>query len=80
MYLPSGSNAMVTFATDINGNVWTPLTNTETVQKSSTYKTYTFEADLVESASSYRVKIELTAINPINRPRVQKLKNILKTL
>lgn len=80
MYLPSGSNAMVTFATDINGNVWTPLTNIETVQKSSTYKTYTFEADLVESASSYRVKIELTAINPINRPRVQKLKNILKTI
>lgn len=80
MYLPSGSNVIVTYATDISGTNWKSLTNTETVQKSSTYKTYTFEADLDEAVTNYRVKIELTTVNPLSRPRVQNLKNILKTV
>lgn len=80
MYLPAGSNAIISFATDINGREWKPLTNTDTVQKSSLYKTYTFEAELTEVAYNYRVKIDLTTVNKINRPRVQNLRNILKTV
>lgn len=79
MALPSGSNAVVTYATDVNGNSWKALTNTDVVQKSTTYKTYTFEATLAAAATNYRVKIELTTVNPLSRPRVQKLKNILRT-
>lgn len=80
MYLPAGSNAIISFATDINGRDWKPLTNTSTIQKSTLYKTYTLEAELEEVAYNYRVKIDLTTVNKINRPRVQNLRNILKTI
>lgn len=80
IYVPQGSNVIVTFATDINGTTWRPVTNTGTVQKSALYKTYTFETTLSETAYNYRVKIALDTVNKINRPRVQNLKNILKTV
>lgn len=80
IYIPQGANVNVMYATDISGTVWNPVTNTHTVQKSALYKTYTFESTLSETAYNYRVKIELSTVNQINRPRIQNLKNILKTI
>ena len=80
MSLPAGSNAVVSFATDTNGNEWQALSNTETVQKSTTFKTYTFTKTLTEKAYNYRVKIELSTVNKVNRPIVQNLKSIMKTV
>lgn len=80
MYLPTGTNAVVYFATDIGGNVWQALTNTDTVQKSALYKTLTFEKTLTEKATNYRVKIDLSTVNKLNRPHIQNLRNILKTV
>ena len=80
MYLPSGSNAVVRFATDTNGTEWQTLDNVGSTQKSSLYTTYTFEKELSEKAYNYRVRIDLTAVNKINRPRIQNLKNIMKTV
>lgn len=80
MNLPTGTNAVVSFATDTNGINWQPLSNTSTVQKSASYKTFTFEKTLDEKAYNYRVKIDLTTVNKINRPRVQNLRSIMKTI
>ena len=80
MNLPTGTNAIVSFATDVNGTEWQSLTNTSTEQISSTFKTYTFEKQLDETAHDYRVKLELTTVNKINRPRVQNLRSIMKTV
>ena len=80
MYLPTGSNAVVSFATDVGGNTWQSLDNTNVEQRSDQFKTYTFEKSLTEKAYNYRVKIALTTVNQINRPRVQNLKNIMKTI
>lgn len=80
MNLPTGTNAVVSFATDTNGTNWQPLSNTSTVQKSVNYKTFTFEKTLEEKAYNYRVKIDLTTVNKINRPRVQNLRSIMKTV
>ena len=80
MYLPTGSNAVVQFATDTSGTTWQALDNTNTTQRSDQYKTYTFEKDLSEKAYNYRVKISLTTVNKINRPRIQNLRSIMKTV
>ena len=80
IYLPTGTNAVVSYATDINGNTWKPLNNTDTVQKSALYKTLTLEAELDERVNNYRVKIDMSTVNKLNRPHIQNLRNILKTL
>lgn len=79
MYLPTGSNAVVSFATDINGTTWQALENTGSVQKSALFKTFTFEKTLSGTAKNYRVKIDLTTVDKTNRPRVQNLRSIMKT-
>lgn len=79
MYLPTGSNAVVSFATDVNGTTWQALENTGSVQKSALYKTFTFEKILSGIANNYRVKIDLTTVDKTNRPRVQNLRSIMKT-
>ena len=79
MYLPTGSNAVVSFATDVNGTTWQALENTGSVQKSALYKTFTFEKTLSGIANNYRVKIDLTTVDKTNRPRVQNLRSIMKT-
>lgn len=80
MYLPTGSNAIISYATDISGTDWKVIENTKTVQKTALYKTYTFEQALTEKAYNYRIKIDMTTVNKINRPHIQNLKNILKTI
>lgn len=83
MHLPTGSNAIISYATDISGTNWKPFANTSTIQKSVgaiSYNTYTFEDTLSEVAYNYRIKIELTTIVETIRPRVQNLKNIMKTI
>jgi len=80
IWLPTGTNAVIYFATDINGTNWHAVTNTNTVQKSSNYKTYTFEQSLDELAYNYRVKVVLSTVDKVNRPRVQNLRSIMKTV
>lgn len=80
MYLPTGTNAVVYFATDIGGNTWQALTNTATTQRSALYKTLTFEKTLSERAMNYRVKIDLSTVNKLNRPHIQNLRSVLKTV
>ena len=80
MYLPTGTNAVISYATDISGTTWYPLTNTSTEQKTALYKTLTFEKELDDKATDYRVKIDMSTVNKVNRPHIQNLKNILKTI
>jgi hypothetical protein len=80
IYLPTGTNAVLYFATDISGTNWQTVTNTNTVQKSSNYKTYTFEQTLGDIAYNYRVKVVLSTVDKVNRPRVQNLRSIMKTV
>ena len=80
VYLPTGTNAVAYYATDTAGNTWYPLTNTDTTQKSALFKTLTFENELTTRANNYRVKIDMSTVNKINRPHIQNLRNILKTV
>ena len=79
-YLPDGCNIYVYYATDTEGTNWLSLTDSSITPKSTLYKTYTFEASLAEIAHNYRVKVILTTNDPLNRPSVQNLKNIMKTV
>lgn len=80
--LPANTNVNMYFSTDTTGTEWHPLTNTATSQKSTSYKTYTFEASVPNSevAHNYRCKVVLTTTNKINRPKAKNLKSIMKTV
>lgn len=80
LYIPTGANVNVSFATDTNGTSWQSLNNTATVQKSALYKTYTFEKSLSASAQNYRVKVQLSTVDKTKRPRAQNLRSIMKTV
>lgn len=80
LYIPTGAGINVFFATDTNGTEWQSLNNTATVQKSALYKTYTFEKTLIEPAQNYRVKVQLTTVDPTKRPKAQNLRSIMKTV
>lgn len=80
LYVPTGANVNVSFATDTNGTNWQSLTNTATVQKSALYKTYTFEKSLTKKANNYRVKVQLSTVDKTKRPKAQNLRSIMKTV
>lgn len=78
LHIPANTNVNMYYATDVDGEEWHALNNTETVQKSSEYKTYTFEATLSEKAYNYRCKVELTSVVQTSRPKAQNLRSIMK--
>lgn len=80
LYKPGNTNFIISYATDKNATNWKNLSTTITpVEKSSKYKTYTFEDSLSETAYWYTVKIYLTKpATTTDRPTVQNLKNIMK--
>ena len=80
IHVPVNTNVNMYYATDESGTTWKTLENTQTVQKSSEYKTYTFEDSLSNTAYNYRCKIELTTVDPISRPKVQNIRSIMKTI
>lgn len=80
LHIPANTNVNMYYATDINGEDWKSLNNTSTVQKSNEYKTYTFEAELAETAYNYRCKVELTSVVQTSRPKAQNLRSIMKNV
>lgn len=78
LHIPANTNINVYFATDTDGTDWQTLENTSTVQKSSEYKTYTFEKTLDATAYNYRCKVVLTTTDQTKRPKAQNLRNIMK--
>lgn len=80
LHIPANTNVNMYYAVDVDGQDWQTLTNTGTVQKSTDFKTYTFEASLSVTAHNYRCKIELTTVEKTSRPRVQNLRSIMKTV
>lgn len=80
LHIPANTNINMYYATDTDGEEWHSLTNTSTVQKSSEYKTYTFEAELAETAHNYRCKVELSTVDQTFRPKAQNLRSIMKTI
>lgn len=77
LHIPANTNVNLYFATDVNGNTWTPLESTNSVRKSSTYETFTFEKDLEASYKNYRCKLVLSTNDPTKRPKAKDLRNIL---
>lgn len=78
--LPANTNVNMYYATDTDGKVWNPTSSTNTVQKSSEYKTYTFEDTLSKTAKNYRCKVVLSTSSQLNRPKAQNLRSIMKTI
>lgn len=80
LHLPANTNVNMYYASDTSGTDWKPLSSSGSVQKSSEYKTYTFEAELEEPAYNYRCKVELTSSVQTSRPKAQNLRSIMKTV
>ena len=80
LHIPANTNVNMYYATDVDGEDWKSLNNTSTVQKSNEYKTYTFEAELAETAYNYRCKVELTSVVQTSRPKAQNLRSIMKNV
>ena len=82
-YLPSNLTACgynIYYSTN-NGDSWIKVTVTPTISKvSEEFYEYLWELDTVEggSANSYKIKIEFWTNNIFYRPRVRKLRSILK--
>lgn len=77
--LPADTNCVVKYATDMNGYEWNTIASpTESIYKSYGYSTYTYEAVLPNVATNYRVRLELSKNNTVNRPSVRNLKSIMK--
>ena len=80
LHIPANTNINMYYATDTVGEDWKPMNNSTSVQKSPTYKTYTFEADIGSTAYNYRCKVELTSVVKTSRPTAQNLRSIMKTV
>lgn len=80
LHLPANTNVNMYYATDKDGVLWKPLVSTHQVTKSQTYKTYTFEASVGETAHNYRCKVEFSTTNQASRPTAKNLRSIMKVL
>ena len=75
--VPSGTSFKVFYQNIDVGSSWTELTNPTVTPVDEEFSRYEFNKTGI-SATNYRVKITLTTTNPLIRPRVRKLINILK--
>lgn len=80
LHIPQGANINVYYATDTNGISWKSLTNTSSVQKSTDYTTYTFEADCGATYRNFRCKIVLSTSSKVYRPTAMNMRSIMKTV
>lgn len=75
-YAPEGSNILVTYATDTNGNTWTSLPTSSSRDLGEGWKRLTLTGT-VGNQKNFRAKIELTTSSPTIRPRVRQILNVL---
>ena len=75
-YCPEGSNILVTYATDTNGNTWQSLPSSSSKDIGEGWKKLTLTGS-VGDMKNFRAKIELTTSNPTIRPRVKQILNVL---
>lgn len=78
LHLPANTNVNMYFASDTRGEDWQAITSSSSEQKSSEFKTYTFEKKLEATAKNYRCKLVLTTTDQTSRPRAQNLRSIMK--
>lgn len=79
LHLPANTSVVMSYATDVDGDDWITVPSTEQVQKSNKYKTYTFEAELDNTAYNYRCKVKLVSSSQTSRPTAQNLRSIMKS-
>lgn len=76
-FAPEGSNILVTYATDTNGNDWNSLTNSSSRDLGEGWKKLTLTGKVDKSdVKNLRVKIELTTNSQVIRPRVKQILNV----
>lgn len=75
---PSGTEVKAYYKTEL-ADEWVELTSPKVVAVDDEFSQYTYSATLSGGgAKTYRVKITMETSNPLIRPRVKKLMNILK--
>lgn len=75
--IPSQTSVRIFYNT-ATGNNWIELTDPSTTQIDENFFRYQYSKTLSESYKVYAVRIEMTSDNPIARPRVRKLMNIMR--
>lgn len=80
VYAPSGTGVVFYYATDRDGNTWKKLTQQGDgkVKKVGGYIEYTYTATESSGQTNFRVKADLSTNNTAVRPRVRRLKCIMK--
>lgn len=74
---PSGTDVRVYIQTDDSSN-WRLLTGTKTATIDEEFSTYEYICDSDIHSYNYRIKINMESQVPLARPRVKKLRSILK--
>lgn len=74
--LPSGASAIVKYTTD--GTTWVNATQTGTEPVDENFTRYTFTSNISPSATTFRVRIDLSVNNPTIRAKARKFLNIMK--
>ena len=75
-YTPDGTSFKVYYSTD--NETWTELTNPTTKQIDEYFHRYEYKTTLGEEVTKYKVRIDLSTRNILNRPRIRKLMNTLR--
>jgi hypothetical protein len=78
MQIPSGSEAQVMFATDVDGVNWTIQSDPVVEVLGEGYVRYTYTKTLGASVTNFRARIKLQTSSPVIIPRARKLLNIIK--
>ena len=80
VYAPSGTGAVFYYATDRDGEEWKKLSQKGEgkVKKVGGYIEYTYEATESSPQNNFRIKVDLSTNSSAVRPRVRRLKCIMK--
>ena len=76
---PSGTEVKFYYMTDKTENAWVELEDSPTVTRiNDEFSKYEWNKEGLTSAKTYKVKITMETSNPLVRPRVRRLMNIIK--
>lgn len=80
VYAPSGTGVVFYYATDRDGDTWKKLSQKGEgkVKKVGGYIEYTYEATESSPQNNFRIKVDLSSNSAAVRPRVRRLKCIMK--
>lgn len=76
-YTPTGTGFSISYSLD--GSTWAVMNTPTTATVDEYFIKYTYTVDVPATSKVFKVKINMSTNNPLVRPRIRKLMNILRT-